>query len=51
MSYPRTIDDLKPSQLVTRPVVIIDYDLLDGLPARAPSPTAARSLLPKPTRP
>lgn len=33
MSYPRTIDDLKPSQRVSDPVVTIDYDLLDGLPS------------------
>lgn len=35
MSYPRTIDDLKPSQRVSDPVVVIDYDLLDGLPSEA----------------
>jgi hypothetical protein len=35
MSYPRTIDDLKPSQLVSGPVITIDYDLLDGLPSEA----------------
>jgi hypothetical protein len=35
MSYPRTIDDLKPSQLVSDPIVTIDYDLLDGLPSEA----------------
>lgn len=29
MSYPSTIDDLKPSQLVSEPVVTIDYDLLE----------------------
>ena len=33
MSYPRTIDDLAPSQKVSGPVVTIDYDLLGGLPA------------------
>lgn len=35
MSYPRTIDDLKPSQRVTGPVITIDYDLLGGLPPEA----------------
>ena len=35
MPYPRTIDDLKPSQRVSGPVVTIDYDLLDGLPSEA----------------
>lgn len=35
MPYPRTIDDLKSSQRVSDPVVIIDYDLLDGLPSEA----------------
>lgn len=35
MSYPRTIDDLKPSQRVSDPVVTIDYGLLDGLPSEA----------------
>jgi hypothetical protein len=35
VSYPRTIDDLKPSQLVSDPIVTIDYDLLDGLPSEA----------------
>jgi hypothetical protein len=35
MSYPRTIDDLKPSQRVSGPVVTIDYDLLDGIPSEA----------------
>lgn len=35
MSYPKTIDDLKPSQRVSDPVVTIDYDLLDGLPSEA----------------
>lgn len=33
MSYPRTIDDLKPSQRVSDPIVTIDYDLLDSLPS------------------
>lgn len=35
MSYPRTIDDLKPSQLVSDPVILINYDLLGGLPSEA----------------
>ena len=35
MSYPRTIDDLKPSQRVSDPIVTIDYALLDGLPSEA----------------
>lgn len=35
MSYPGTIDDLKPSQRVSDPIVTIDYDLLDGLPSEA----------------
>lgn len=35
MSCPRTIDDLPPDQLVSDPVVTIDYDLLGGLPAEA----------------
>lgn len=35
MSYPRTINDLKPSQLVSGPVVTINYDLLGGLPSEA----------------
>lgn len=35
MSYPRTINDLKPNQCVSGPVITIDYDLLDGLPAEA----------------
>ena len=35
MSYPRTIDDLKPSQLVSGPVILINYDLLGGLPSEA----------------
>lgn len=35
MSYPKTIDDLKPSQRVSDPIVTIDYDLLDGLPSEA----------------
>lgn len=35
MSYPHTIDDLKPSQRVSDPIITIDYDLLDGLPSEA----------------
>lgn len=35
MSYPEKITNLKPDQLVSRPVVYIDYDLLPGLPAEA----------------
>ena len=35
MAYPEKVTDLKPSQLVSRPVVYIDYDLLSGLPAEA----------------
>lgn len=35
MPYPRTIDDLKPSQRVSDPVVTIDYGLLDSLPSEA----------------
>lgn len=35
MPYPRTLDDLRPSQRVSDPVVTIDYDLLDGLPSEA----------------
>ncbi len=35
MAYPAKITDLKPSELVSDPVVIIDYDLLPGLPAEA----------------
>ena len=35
MSYPRTIDDLKPSQRISDPIVTIDYGLLDGLPSEA----------------
>lgn len=35
MSYPRTIDDLQPSQRVSGPVVTINYDLLGGLPSVA----------------
>lgn len=35
MSYPKTIDDLKPSQRISDPVVTIDYDLLGGLPSEA----------------
>lgn len=35
MSYPEKITNLEPDQLVSRPVVFIDYDLLPGLPAEA----------------
>lgn len=35
MAYPAKITDLKPSELVSDPVVTIDYDLLPGLPAEA----------------
>lgn len=35
MSYPEKITDLTPSELVSDPVVYIDYDLLPGLPAEA----------------
>lgn len=35
MSYPEKITNLEPNQLVSRPVVYIDYDLLPGLPAEA----------------
>lgn len=35
MAYPEKVTDLKPDQLVSRPVVYIDYDLLPGLPAEA----------------
>lgn len=35
MSYLRSLDDLTPDQRVSDPVVIINYDLLDGLPSEA----------------
>lgn len=35
MAYPEKVTDLMPDQLVSRPVVYIDYDLLPGLPAEA----------------
>lgn len=35
MSYPEKVTDLTPDQLVSAPVVFIDYDLLPGLPAEA----------------
>lgn len=35
MAYPEKVTDLKPDQLVSRPVVYIDYDLLPGLPAES----------------
>lgn len=35
MTYPRTIDDLTPSQKVSGPVITINYDLLGGLPSEA----------------
>lgn len=35
MAYPEKVTDLTPNQLVSRPVVYIDYDLLPGLPAEA----------------
>lgn len=35
MAYPEKITDLKPDQLASGPVVLIDYDLLPGLPAEA----------------
>lgn len=35
MAYPEKVTDLKPDQLVSRPVVYIDYDLLPGLSAEA----------------
>lgn len=38
MAYPEKVTDLKPDQLVSRPVVYIDYDLLPGLSAKAQAP-------------
>ena len=35
MAYPEKITDLMPDQLVSDPVIIIDYDLLSGLSAEA----------------
>lgn len=35
MAYPEKVTDLTPDQLVSAPVVFIDYDLLSGLPAEA----------------
>lgn len=35
MAYPEKVTDLTPDQLVSAPVVFIDYDLLPGLPAEA----------------
>lgn len=35
MAYPEKVTDLKPDQLVSDPVVFIDYDLFPGLPAEA----------------
>nr|DAY35374.1 MAG TPA: Protein of unknown function (DUF1595) [Caudoviricetes sp.] len=35
MAYPEKVTDLTPDQLVSDPVVFIDYDLLPGLPAEA----------------
>lgn len=32
MTYPEKVTDLKPDQLVSAPVVLIDYDLLKGCP-------------------
>lgn len=34
-AYPEKVTDLKPDQLVSDPVVFIDYDLFPGLPAEA----------------
>lgn len=38
MAYPEKVTDLNPDQLVSRPVVFIDYDLLPGLSAKAQAP-------------
>ena len=38
MAYPEKVTDLNPYQLVSRPVVYIDYDLFPGLPAEAQAP-------------
>lgn len=35
MAYPEKVTDLTPDQLVSAPVVFIDYDLLPSLPAEA----------------
>lgn len=35
MAYPEKVTDLTPDQLVSAPVVFIDYDLFPGLPAEA----------------
>lgn len=35
MAYPEKVTDLKPDQLVSDPVVFIDYDLFPSLPAEA----------------
>lgn len=35
MAYPEKVTDLNPDQLVSAPVVFIDYDLFPGLPAEA----------------
>lgn len=35
MAYPEKVTDLRPYQLVSDPVVFIDYDLFPGLPAEA----------------
>lgn len=35
MAYPEKVTDLTPDQLVSAPVVFIDYALLSGLPAEA----------------
>lgn len=35
VAYPEKVTDLMPDQLVSDPVVFIDYDLLPGLPAEA----------------
>lgn len=35
MSYPEKITDLSPMDLVSDPVIYIDYDLLPGLPTEA----------------
>lgn len=35
MASPEKVTDLRPDQLVSRPVVYIDYDRLPGLPAEA----------------
>ena len=35
MACPEKVTDLKPDQLVSDPVIFIDYDLLPGLPVEA----------------